>query len=132
MIVDSSALLALIFREPGFERVLAASSEAEWLAMGAPTLAETAIVLTARLGEEAKPALALMLEELELEIVPFEPVHARAAREAFRRFGKGRHPAGLNFGDCLTYAVAKVADLPLLFVGDDFGQTDIEPAARQV
>jgi len=130
VIVDSSALLALVFREPGFERVLAASSEAEWLGMGAPTLAETAIVLTARLDEQARPVLALMLEELELEIVPFEPVHARAAREAFRRFGKGRHPAGLDFGDCLTYAVAKVAGRPLLFVGADFAQTDLEPAMR--
>ncbi len=64
------------------------------------------------------------------EIVPFEAAHARAAREAFDRFGRGRHPAALNFGDCLTYATARVAGMPLLFVGDDFARTDLEPAMR--
>ena len=128
MILDSSALLALVFREPGYERILAAVAAADWVGVGAPTLAETGIVLSARIAEEAKPTLALLLEHLDLRIVPFEATHARAAREAFTRFGRGRHPAALNFGDCLTYAVAKVAGLPLLFVGDDFARTDLESA----
>ena len=128
MIVDSSALLALVFREPGYERVLAAVAAADWVGVGAPTLAETGIVLSARISEEAKPTLALLLEHLDLETVPFGASHARAAREAFDRFGRGRHPAALNFGDCLTYAVARVAGMPLLFVGDDFARTDLEPA----
>lgn len=129
MILDSSALLALVFREPGHERILAATASAEWIGIGAPTLAETGIVLAARLGKDANPALALLLEHLDLGIVPFEGIHARAAREAYLRYGRGRHPAALNFGDCLTYAIAKVSGLPLLFVGDDFAQTDLDPAA---
>jgi ribonuclease VapC len=128
VILDSSALLALVFREPGYEAIVERIARAEWVGMGAPTLAEIGIVLAARLGEEARPALALLLEQLDLRIVPFEAVHARQAREAFLRFGRGHHPAALNFGDCLTYAVAKVAGLPLLFVGGDFSQTDLEPA----
>jgi len=126
VIVDSSALLALVFREPESERILDAVAEAEWLGVGAPTLAEVGIVLSARLGAEARALVALLNEELGLVTVPFEPVHAREAREAFLRFGRGRHPAKLNYGDCLTYAVAKVAGQPLLFVGSDFSKTDIE------
>ena len=70
----------------------------------------------------------MLVEGLGLAVVPFEAVHAREAREAFLRYGRGRHPAGLNFGDCLTYAVARVAGQALLFVGSDFRQTDLEPA----
>lgn len=128
MILDSSVLLALVFREAGHETLVERLASAEWVGMGAPTLAETGIVLAARLGEEARPVLALLLEQLDLRVVPFEAVHAREAREAFLRFGRGNHPAALNFGDCLTYAVAKVAGLPLLFVGEDFSQTDVESA----
>ena len=130
MILDSSALLALVFREPGFERLLDVLSEAPWIGVGAPTWAETGIVLSARLGSSARSALALLHEELDLVIVPFEAAHARAARDAFERYGRGRHPAALNFGDCLTYATARLAGQPLLFVGDDFGLTDLEPALR--
>ena len=128
MIVDSSALLALVFREPGHERLVEAAAGAGWLGIGAPTLAETGIVLAARLGGAARPALAMLVEELGLAVVPFEAVHARAARQAFVRFGRGRHPAALDFGDCLTYAIARVAGQPLLFVGSDFGQTDLQAA----
>lgn len=128
MILDSSALFALVFRESGYAEILDAVSQSEWVGIGAPTLAETGIVLSARLGADAKPTLALLLEHLDLRILPFEAVHARAARDAFERFGRGRHPADLNFGDCLTYAVAKVSGAPLLFVGDDFARTDVERA----
>ncbi len=128
MILDSSALLALVFREPSHRRILEAVSGAAWLGVGAPTLAETGIVLAARLGAEARPTLAMLVEELGLAVLPFEAVHAREARDAFLRYGRGRHPAGLNFGDCLTYAVARVAGQALLFVGSDFRQTDLEPA----
>lgn len=126
MILDSSALIAVIRREPGYERILDAISTARWLGVGAPTLAETGIVLSARLGDEAQPTLALLLVTLDPAIVPFEARHARAAREAFLRYGRGRHPAALNLGDCLTYAIAKLSEQPLLFVGDDFAQTDLE------
>jgi ribonuclease VapC len=128
LILDSSALLALVFREPGHRRLLGAIAGARWLGVGAPTLAETGIVLETRLGAEARPTLAMLVEEIGLVVVPFEAIHAREAREAFRRYGRGRHPAALNFGDCLTYAIARVAGQALLFVGSDFRQTDLEPA----
>ncbi len=128
MIVDSSALLALILREPGWERLLDAVAGAEWIAVGAPTLVETGIVLTSRLGAAARPVLAMLIEDLALSVVPFDAAHAREARIAFATYGRGRHPAALNFGDCLTYAVAKLSGAPLLFVGDDFSRTDVEPA----
>lgn len=126
MIVDSSALLALLFREPQSERILSALTGTRWLGIGAPTLAETGSVLEARLGSEARPTLAMLLEQLDPELVAFEAVHARIARDAFAKYGRGRHRANLNFGDCLTYAIAKVSGQPLLFVGQDFGQTDLE------
>jgi len=126
VIVDSSALLALIFREAAAEPVTVALSEAELCAMGAPTMAETAMVLAAKLGESSRTILSRLIEDLDLMIVPFTAAHGREAREAFLRFGRGRHPAALNYGDCLTYAVAKLAAQPLLFVGDDFQRTDLE------
>ena len=128
MILDGSALLSLVFREPGHAEMLDAIAAADWIGIGAPTLAETGIVLSARLGDDARPALALLLEGLDLQVVPFEAAHARAARQAFERYGRGRHEAALNFGDCLTYAIAKLSGEPLLFVGDDFARTDLEPA----
>lgn len=125
MIVDSSALLALVFRESEADRIEEALVSAELVALGAPTLAETAIVLASKLGEDSRFLLATLVDELDLTVIPFTAAHGREAREAFLRFGRGRHPAALNFGDCLTYAVAKLADQPLLFVGDDFRQTDL-------
>ena len=125
MIVDSSALLALFFREPAAEGIEEALASPEVVGIGAPTLTETAIVLASKLGEDARSLLATLVESLELTVIPFTAAHGREAREAFLRFGRGRHPAALNFGDCLTYAVAKLADQPLLFVGDDFRQTDL-------
>jgi len=127
MVVDSSALLALVFREPAADRIGQALARADLVAVGAATLAETAIVLATRLGEDSRPLLAQVMEELNLTVFPFTAAHAREAREAFLRFGRGRHPAGLNFGDCLSYAAAKLAQQPLLFVGDDFRRTDLEP-----
>lgn len=85
-------------------------------------------MLSSRIGSSVRSVLALLHEELDLAIVPFEAAHARAARDAFELFGRGRHPAASSFGDCLTYATARLAGRPLLFVGDDFAQTDIEAA----
>lgn len=98
------------------------------VAAGAPTLAETGIVLHARLGETSRGLLERILDELGIQEIPFGEIHWREAVDAFRRFGKGRHPAGLNFGECLTYAAAKLASEPLLFVGEDFTRTDLDPA----
>ena len=125
MIVDSSALLAIVFREPGFEEILDRVMAADAVAVGAPTLAETGIVLTARLDEDAHGMLERLLDELGIQEIPFGEIHWREAVDAYRRFGKGRHEARLNFGDCMTYAVASLAAEPLLFVGEDFRQTDL-------
>jgi ribonuclease VapC len=128
VIVDASALLAVIFREPGFEEFLDRIEHANVVAAGCPTLAEIGIVLQARLGEKADGLMERILDELGIQEVPFGEVHWREAVDAYRRFGRARHPASLNFGDCLTYAVAQLAGEPLLYVGDDFGKTDIESA----
>jgi ribonuclease VapC len=128
MIVDSSALLAVIFREPGHEDVIERMAAAPFLAAGTPTLAETGIVLTARLGTAAAGMLERMLDEFGIQEIPFGELHWREAVDAFRRYGKGRHPAQLNFGDCLTFATARLTGEPLLFVGNDFGHTGIDRA----
>jgi ribonuclease VapC len=128
VIVDSSALLALIFREPGHEEVRRALTSAEVVAVGAPTLAETGIVLEARLGAAAHGMLERLLDEFGIQEVSFGALHWREATEGFRRFGRGRHPAALNFGDCMTYAVARLTGEPLLCVGDDFPRTDLDLA----
>lgn len=128
MIVDASVILAVVFREPGYDRLLDKLQAADVAAAGAPTLAETGIVLHARLGEASRGLLERILDELSIEEIPFGEIHWREAVDAFRRFGKGRHPAGLNFGDCLTYAAAKLAGEPLLFVGEDFTRTDLDAA----
>lgn len=128
MILDSSALLAIVFQESGFETILERIEAAPGVVVGAPTLAETGIVLQARLGGDADGLLERMLDELDVQELPFGELHWREAVDAYRRFGKGRHTAALNFGDCMTYAVAQLAGEALLFVGNDFRQTDIEVA----
>lgn len=128
MILDSSAILAIVFKEPAHESLLAQILAADVRAAGAPTLAETGIVLHARLGEGSYGLLERLLDELDVQELSFGEVHWREAVEAFRRFGRGRHPAALNFGDCLTYAACRLAGEPLLFVGDDFARTDLAPA----
>lgn len=128
MILDASALLGVVFREPGHERLVAAMMDAEVVAVGTPTLTETGIVLHARLGDAGRGMLERILDEFGIEEIPFGSVHWREAVDAFRRYGKGHHPAGLNFGDCLTYAAARLSGEPLLFVDEDFGKTDVERA----
>lgn len=129
MIVDTSALVAIVVREPGHEALLASVAHPDTAAgMGTPTIAELGIVLSARLGIDARLLVADLLEQLEIAEVPFTEAHWRAAVDAFRRYGRGRHQAALNFGDCLAYAVARLADEPLLFAGDDFAATDLTAA----
>jgi ribonuclease VapC len=128
VIVDSSAIIALVLREPGWERVFDQLRADDGCAIGAPTLLETGIVLTAKLGKKAPGILARVLQEASISVVPFTDDHWRVAVDAYARFGKGRHAAALNFGDCLTYAIARLADRPLLFVGDDFARTDLAEA----
>jgi ribonuclease VapC len=128
VIVDSSAVVAVLKREPRQVEIVAKLEQAEVIAIGAPTLFETDMVTIGALGERGRGLIAQFLEGFEVEVIPFNSRHWQAAAEAFLRFGKGRHPAALNYGDCMTYATARVAEQPLLFIGDDFSQTDIEAA----
>ncbi len=128
MIVDSSAVVAVLKREPRQEEMANKLEDAEIVAIGAPTLFETAIVTIGALGERGRGLIAQFLEGFEVEVIPFGRSHWQVATEAFLQYGKGRHPAALNYGDCMTYATARIAETPLLFIGDDFAQTDIEAA----
>lgn len=128
MILDSSAVVAILLKEPGFEALLERLAVERKLGIGTPTLAEVGIVLRFRLGFDPRGLLGRFLQEFAVATVPFGERHWRTAVEAFGRFGKGLHPAGLNFGDCMTYAVAKLAVQPLLATGNDFSKTDLELA----
>jgi ribonuclease VapC len=128
MIVDSSILVAILLGEPGSEALLARLFQSDSLGLPAPSLPETGIVLTRRLKGDAIAILSDFLQALRIEIIPFSAGHAHAALRAFGQFGKGRHPAGLNFGDCIVCATARLANCPLFFVGDDFAKTDIAQA----
>lgn len=125
MILDSSVIVAVLLREPGFARFVAAMAAADVLSVGAPTLAETGLVLASRLGPDAADTLLRWLTDFDVNVIAFDAPHWLVAVDAFERFGKGRHPAGLNFGDCLAYAVATLADQPLLCVGEDFRRSDL-------
>ena len=128
MIVDTSAILAVLFREPDAEHYAKAIATASSRRMSVATFVEATIVLESRGGAAAGYELEAFLEEAEIELEPVTPEQAQAARRAWRRFGKGNHPAGLNFGDCFAYALAQVARESLLFKGRDFALTDIEVA----
>ena len=107
---------------------MSSSGSLDPLASVLPPLMETGAVLTHRFRKDPVPVLQEFLHELGGLILPFDEIHWRVATDAFVRFGKGRHPAALNFGDCLAYATARVAGQPLLFVGNDFPQTDLDLA----
>jgi ribonuclease VapC len=128
VIVDSSAILGILLKEPGSHVLIEKLAAAGAVGVGAPTVVETGILLSARVAADAKRLLSLFLMETEIVIVPFGEAHARAAVDAYLRFGKGRHRAGLNFGDCLTYAVARLAGEPLLCTGPEFRRTDLQIA----
>lgn len=128
MILDTSALVALILQEDGYEELARIASEASVRGVGTPSLVETGIVLHGRVGGVARTALERLLADAEVETIAFTERHWPVALRAFARFGKGRHPAALNLGDCFTYATASVAGEPLLCLGHDFAQTDLELA----
>ena len=125
MVIDSSALIAILTREPEAERLALAIELDSVRLVSAASVLETAIVLTARYGEPAANDLDLLLVRAAVEIVPVTVEHVNIARRAYLRYGKGRHPAALNFGDCFTYALTKAADQPVLCVGTDFARTDL-------
>ncbi|MCK6453622.1 MAG: type II toxin-antitoxin system VapC family toxin [Alphaproteobacteria bacterium] len=128
MVIDSSAILAILLGEPDAERYAAAIELDPVRMLGAVTALETAIVILQRKERAGGHAFDAIVQRAQIEIVPFTADHWVIARDAWSRYGKGRHRAGLDFGDCCAYATAKVAGEKLLFKGHDFGSTDIEPA----
>lgn len=128
MIVDSSAILTVIFGEPDFEIFGRMLGEPRDWKMSAATFVEVMIVAEGRGSDRAVRHAEALIREGNIAIVPFTTEHAYIAARAFSMYGKGRHSAGLNYGDCFSYALAKALDEPLLFKGDDFRKTDITPA----
>ena len=128
MILDSSAVIALLREEPGHDRLYSKLEGAETLGIGTPTLFETAMVATGRFGDGGAALVRLFVGDWGVEVIPFGARHWVAAADAFARYGKGRHRAALNFGDCMTYASAQLAQMPLLFTGTDFAKTDLAAA----
>ena len=125
MVIDTSALLAILFDEPErhhFNELIASISKRR---ISAGSYIESSIVMLARYGKQGVLSLKLLLSAAGIEIVPLDSEQSEIAAEAYSQFGKGLHPANLNFGDCISYALAKSTGEPLLFKGDDFSKTDI-------
>ncbi|MGD0617727.1 MAG: type II toxin-antitoxin system VapC family toxin [Bryobacteraceae bacterium] len=129
MVIDSSAFLAILFEEPEAEAFARAIASDPVRLMSAVSWLETVLVAEGRLGAESADDALLILNDLEIQAVPFDLEQMRESRRAWRRFGKGKHPAGLNLSDCCSYALASTRSEPLLFKGNDFSRTDIPPAA---
>ncbi|OBI22123.1 ribonuclease VapC [Mycobacterium sp. E2327] len=125
MVIDTSALIAMLTDEPEAERFEAVVEADPVRLMSTASYLETAIVIEVRFGEPGGRELDLWLHRAGVDLVGFDVDQADAARVAYRRYGKGRHRAGLNYGDCFSYALAKISGQPLLFRGDDFTHTDI-------
>jgi ribonuclease VapC len=125
MVLDTSALLALLLDEPEAEDFRAAVEDDATRLVSAATLLETALVIEARKGEPGGRELDALIHKAEIVVVPVDAEHVLEARRVFRRFGKGRHAAGLNFGDLFAYALARTSGEPLLFNGEDFARTDV-------
>jgi ribonuclease VapC len=128
MIIDSSALVAILLVEPEALRLTTAIAAASGCKLPPSCFLEASMIILGRNGEDGLRDFDLYLARREISIIPFSEKQARLARDAFKRYGKGRHPAQLNFGDCMAYALAKETGDELLFKGTDFGLTDISVA----
>lgn len=125
MVIDTSALVAIMYNEDGASRLVAAIEQAPVRLISAGTVVEAALVLLGRYGERGEVQLDTLLRSLHAEIIAFDADQVAIARDAARSFGRGRHRAALNFGDCFSYALAVSRGEPLLFVGEDFASTDV-------
>jgi ribonuclease VapC len=125
MILDTSAVLAVLRNEDDGLRFADKIREADICRISAPSFVELGMVLEATAGDTGILACDVFFRENEIRVEPFTEEHALAARHGFSRYGKGRHPAGLNLGDCFSYALARVTGEPLLFKGNDFRKTDV-------
>lgn len=125
MVIDTSALLAILQDEPERRTFTEAIEAADVRSMSAATFLETSIVIESRYGPQGVRDLDALIAAAAIELVPVDADQAQIARAAFSQFGKGRSPAGLNYGDCFSYALAKARGEPLLYKGSDFSQTDV-------
>ena len=125
MIIDTSAIISILKGESDHDVLRRCMTGDAAPKIGAPTEVEAGMVLVGYLGVRGRTLLARFLEEMRIATIPFTDEHSEIALDAFHRFGKGRHPARLNFGDCLTYAAAYIAREPLLCIGEDFIHTDL-------
>lgn len=128
MVIDTSAIVAIFFNEPDSATYRNHIANSPVRLISAATFLKASMVIEGRYGEAGGAELDLWLHKAEIEIISVTAENAESARRAWRRFGKGRHPAGLNFGDCFSYALAKTTGEPLLYKGNDFAQTDIDAA----
>ena len=126
MVIDTSAMMAILAQEPAADRLVSAVEADHTRLVSAATVVEASLVLLGRYGEAGDPQLDRLLRGIGAEVVPVGEEQVALARDAALRFGRGRHPAALNFGDCFSYALAVARGEPLLFVGDDFSKTDVE------
>ena len=127
MVIDSSAVLAILNNEPERRIFTKTLEQADASLISVVSFVETSLILEARKGYDALRDFDFFIAKAGVELIAVDVEQAELARTAFRQFGKGRHPANLNFGDCFSYALAKVSGVPLLFKGQDFAHTDIEP-----
>lgn len=128
MVIDTSAIVAIFFNESDAPHYRERIADDPIRLISTATLVEAAMVVESRFGEAGGAELDLWLHKATVEVVAVTAEHADQARRAWRRYGKGRHPASLNYGDCFSYALASLTGEPLLFKGNDFKQTDIEAA----
>jgi len=126
MVVDSSAVASIFLRRPGYERLIAALAGSERAGIGAPSLAEASVEIALETGRDVHGLISRFVQELDLTVIPFSDAHSRAAAEAFRLYGKRRSKAGLELGECLAYATARLARQPLLADDARFAKTDLE------
>lgn len=125
MVIDTSAIIAILQDEKGSDRLIPIIEKADSLKISAATVVEAGIVMYARYGDAGEVEVDQFLFRLGIKIVPVTEEQAEFARIAYRNYGKGNHPAGLNYGDCFSYALAKSLNEPLLYVGDDFDKSDL-------
>lgn len=126
MVLDTSAILAILQDEPERRKFNEAIEAAETRSLSTASFVECSMILESRYGADGVRDLDLFIAKAQVSLVPVDEEQADLARRAFRKYGKGRHPASLNFGDCFSYALAQALDEPLLFKGNDFSQTDVE------
>jgi ribonuclease VapC len=126
MVTDTSALVAILQNEPERRKFNEAIEAAETRSMSTASFLETSMILESRFGADGVRDLDLFIAKAKISLIPVDEEQAHLARDGFRKYGKGRHPAGLNYGDCFSYALARSRDEPLLFKGEDFSKTDVE------